>query len=177
MARMRERFPRLELARIIVAASPGMALLAGALMLLAGVLPSATAAISGIVIGRLVSQARAGAGGLLGPMAALAGVFVLQQLVTMLRAGACEGVAARTKEVVSGRLMRAVLAPRTIAHLEDPSVLDLIGRARGRGWVTMENVASAFLNQQTTRLQGIGALVLIGRYQPWLTPLIYGGFV
>jgi ABC-type multidrug transport system fused ATPase/permease subunit len=175
---VRERYPTLELVRIIVRASPRLALVAAALILLQGVLPSLTAALSGALIGDLISGNPAeNTNALLAPIVGLAALFVLQQFVTMLRAGVCETVASRTRAVVTTRLMRAVQAPRTIAHMEDPAMLDLLSRARGRGWLTMENVALAFLNQQTTRLQGIAALVLIAQFQPLLAPLLFVGFL
>lgn len=172
---MRERYPSLELIRVIIAASPRLAPITAVLMLLQGILPSATAALSGILIGELISTNASTR--VLGPMLGLAGLFILQQFVAMLRLAVCETVSTRTKAVATTRLMRAVQAPRTIAHLEDPAMLDLITRARGRGWITMENVAFAFLNQQTTRLQGVVALVLIAQFQPLLAPLVFAGFL
>jgi len=172
---VRERYPSLELIRVIIAASPRLAPITAVLMLLQGILPSATAALSGILIGELISTNASTR--VLGPMLGLAGLFILQQFVAMLRLAVCETVSTRTKAVATTRLMRAVQAPRTIAHLEDPAMLDLITRARGRGWITMENVAFAFLNQQTTRLQGVVALVLIAQFQPLLAPLVFAGFL
>src|SRR5579864_1950704 len=174
-ANVRERYPSLELIRVIIAASPRLAPITAVLMLLQGILPSATAALSGILIGELISTNASTR--VLGPMLGLAGLFILQQFVAMLRLAVCETVSTRTKAVATTRLMRAVQAPRTIAHLEDPAMLDLITRARGRGWITMENVAFAFLNQQTTRLQGVVALVLIAQFQPLLAPLVFAGFL
>ena len=179
--RLRERIPSLELVRIIAQAHSRLALLSVILMLAAGALPSITAVLSGVVISQLLAQMSRGMAlgtpQVIGPMVGLAALFVLQQLVTMLRVGACEALAARTNEVVTGRLMRATLAPRTIAHLEDAQLLDLISRVRGRGWFTMEYVSLAFLNQQTTRLQGIAALILVGQFQPVLAPIIFCGFL
>jgi ATP-binding cassette subfamily B protein len=173
--------PTLELARIIVLASPRRAALAALLMLLSGALPSAAAVLSGHIIGQVVDNlhqpSTLSTTGLVAPMAGLAALFVLQQLVTLLRVGACEVVATRTRQQVSGRLMRAMLAPRSLAHMEDPSILDQVSRVRGRGWMNAEAVAMAFMNQQTTRLQGIAALILIGRLQPWLAPILFAGFI
>jgi hypothetical protein len=76
-------------------------------------------------------------------------IFVLQQLVFPLRATVADALARRVQ--------RAALQPATVAHLEDPDVLDDVRRAGNTGAVDVRVAAVSLINQMANRLQGVVA--------------------
>ncbi|MGH2365721.1 MAG: ABC transporter ATP-binding protein [Chloroflexota bacterium] len=175
-----ERSPRFELLRTLIVVKRSLAIVAGLLTLLAALLPSAVALLSGTLIGLLIQQANRGSSiqpGLVAAISGLGALFIVQQLAATLRAGVAESLASRCRTAFRLRLMQAVSAPRTIAHLEDPRLLDQINQAKSTGWGDPERAARAFMSQQTTRLQAIAALVLVGQFQWWLAPILFACFV
>ncbi len=86
-------------------------------LLLLGLLPAAFA----IAMGGLVGSVRAGAPLVL-PLAFAGGVFLLLQILSPIHTAISQNLGARTASWLYDRLTRALVGPRGIGHLEDPSL-------------------------------------------------------
>jgi ATP-binding cassette, subfamily B, bacterial len=162
----------LQLVRLMPAASPWLTALAAATLLVGAALPSAFAVASGQVIAAFVGHLS-----LVTPLVLLGGVFVLQQAIGPVRAAAADGLGRRFKTSVGLRVMAATLAPATIAHLEDPDVLDHVDAARTPGWVDPRIAATALVNQLGMWLQGVVAVLLLAQFNEWLAAVVLAAYV
>ncbi len=105
-------------------------------------------------------------------------VYVLIQIVGPLRATVTNLLMRRIDESLAAGLMRTISAPRGIAHLEDPVVLDRLAQAQGA--VTGMSVGATvtyLAGTWVTRLQGVAALVIVARFRWWLAAVLAGGEV
>src|SRR5262249_15001301 len=77
------------------------------------------------------------------------------------RATGADALARRFLRATTERQMRAALRPPTVAHLEDPALLDLMERARNTGGVGPRNAVGALLAPGSIRARGLFAPVLV----------------
>ena len=140
-----------------------------ALSVLAGALVSPAFAL---LTGALVTGVTTGAGAV-GPLVALGALYAFQQVVGPARGAVAAALARRVDDRMRSRMMRAMLQPHGVAHLEDPALQDDLGLARGIAWgaspgSTVEGLSSLWL----ARLSAIGSLVLVARFRWWLGVLL-----
>lgn len=160
--------PRVVAHRLMWEASPVLAT-ALALSVLAG---AAVAPAFALVTGALVTGVTTGRGAL-GPLVTLGALYAFQQVVGPARGAVAAALARRVDDRMRSRMMLAMLGPNGVAHLEDPSLQDDLGLARGIAWgaspgSTVEGLSSLWL----ARLSAIGSLVLVAQFRWWLGVLL-----
>ena len=115
-----------------------MAVAVVVLVVLSGVAPNAFILATGAVVEAVPDAVAGGRGSsaadnLIAALTLVGGLFVARQVIDALRGAATEAFGLRFASSVSGRVVRAVLRPTGIAHLEDPASLDRIANAQGVG--------------------------------------------
>ncbi len=124
------------MARLVVAASPALALAVLAFVLVEGVLPTLALVAIGWATGRIPAAVAHGLGSpaghaLLVALAVGAGAYAL----SLMRSPLEDLLSAHSSAVMTAdlqrRLVRAVSRPTGIEHLEDPDVLDRLASATG----------------------------------------------
>lgn len=136
--------PRWQLARLLPRTDPRLAASVAALTLVEGLTPNARSVAGGALIGAVSAALASGdadtaRGTVALTLAALGVAFLLPFALTAWRAALSDGLARRFMREMMERQMRAMLRPATVAHLEDPALLDQMERARntggsGRAW-------------------------------------------
>ena len=130
--------PIITVVRLAPRAAPATAALVGVLVIASGLLPNAFILATGAVISAVTRGAGRGLDSPAGEdlvvaLVAVAVLFIAQQSLGPFR-DAVSGVwALKFQARISERVMRAVVGPPGIAHLEDPATLDNISRAQGVG--------------------------------------------
>ncbi|MGQ0432558.1 MAG: ABC transporter ATP-binding protein [Microthrixaceae bacterium] len=156
-----------ELPRISLPMTIGYAAITIAL----GAFPTATMLANGVLIGRLPAAADSG----VNSQAARSAVAALVVVgVIAILAWTTETFGALLREhlarVASRRwdqeLMAAVAAPATIAHLEDPAVLDRLEAAAGRTRAGPAQAVAVVGPVVTNILTGVFAIALVARFSP-----------
>src|SRR5207247_6610579 len=72
------------------------------------------------------------------------------------------------------RLMRADLTPPSIAHLEDPSLQNLVAGARAglSGWPRPADAPKAFVARASARISFVGAAALLVVFHWWIAVIV-----
>ncbi len=157
-------------------ASPGLAALWWAGLLLLGLLPAAFA----VAMGALVGAVRAGAP--LGwPLAFAGGVFLALQVLSPIHLAISQNLGYRTSAWLYDRLTEACVRPRGIGHLEDPALTtDLtVAREFDRGQtgpplnVSMDFIASGLI----TLITGVASAVVVSFWQWWAGALLAAAWI
>ena len=175
--------PRRDLIRQSAAVSPLLTLGAGALVVASGLLPAAFSLASGALAGAVAPAVGRGVGSTTGQrvvvaLAVAATVYVLIQVVGPLRASVCDVLMRRVDELLAIQLMRAVSGPRSIAHLENPVVLDKVAQAQGAVTGATAGAGITYLGVAwALRLQGLAALAILARFRWWLPLVLAAGMV
>jgi ATP-binding cassette subfamily B protein len=169
------------LARRSASISPGLSTATGAMVLVSALLWPALSLATGVLAAAVPPAVGRGMGSPAGrhvelALVSAATVYVLIQVVGPLWAAVSDVLTRRIDEAVATGLMRTVSGPRGIAHLEDPIVLDLLSQAQGSITGTTTGAAMASLGgMAAVRLQGIAALIIVGRFRWWLPPMLAAG--
>lgn len=129
--------------------------------------------ITGVLIAAVRSH-----GSLVGPLLAMAFVFVTLQVLTPLHTALSYNLGDRTSAWLYDRLTAACLNPEGIAHLEDPDLsADLqVARDFDRGMTgpplstSMDFIASGLVDM----ISGIASAALLFAFE-WWAPLVVGG--
>jgi ATP-binding cassette subfamily B protein len=103
-------------------------------------------------------------------------VYVLIQLVGPVRAMVGEMLVRRVDAALTIDLMQAMSGPRSIAHLEDATVLDRVAQAQGS--LSGHTIGAAVTYLAITwvqRVQGLAALVILLRFRWWLPLVLAAG--
>ena len=124
--------------RLLPQVSLGLTLVLGLLVLVGSAIGTgfmiATGRLVGSVPGSIESGLDSPAGkGMLINLGAVAILFAVQQVMGPLREALTEALGRRTDNAMRVRVMRAVLRPPGLRHLEDPRILDRIRQAQGVG--------------------------------------------
>jgi ATP-binding cassette subfamily B protein len=171
-AQPRARFA--SLVRLAYSASPRLVVATAGLALLAGLLPAALNLASGAAIGSLPGAVAGGwdspVGRRLGvALAVVAVATVALHALQPLLESVADLLLGRIDETLALRVMGAVSAPRTVAHLEDPAVHDRVLQAQGA--VSGRTPGGAAFNAAVTlgpRLRGVVALGILATFSWWL---------
>jgi len=142
----------------------GMANLLMAMSIAEGLLPATFAVVAGWLVGR----ARAGGEGLTAPLVAMAVVLVISEALPGLRGALVESFQHR----VSGRRRERVIATAqgiaSLAHLENPEVLDSLRPAARTDWPDTGAFTTAVFGYTSTRVVGLGSAALLFSFRWWL---------
>lgn len=166
--------PRLAFVRMLLAASPRLAILLGATLLLEAALTAGFAVASGELVGAVPGAVRGGLAspsgrGLAVALAAVVAVFILRQALEPFQGALVATLGRRLQGSFRGRAMRAALRPSGIAHLEDPANRDLIARVRGtaQGEYTPAQALRGLVNLSQKALTALTSTALIWIYYEW----------
>src|SRR5579884_1850760 len=165
------------LMRLLPRISVWLTLAVAACLLLNALLPTAFTLTTGFVIESVRLTSRQGFHSAVGQqlifgLALLGILFVAQQISGPLRAAATDALGRRLMQMVFQRLMRAVLHPSSVGHLEDPESLDQVNRATNLGNAGPRTAVNSLVTILTTQLQGLAALVIVAHFHWWLVPIL-----
>lgn len=174
----------LPVVRLMVARNP---LLSGAclvVLLLTGVLPTLFTLAGGALVGSVPGAVQGGFDSPAGErlilaVAATVGLFVLQQGIGAVGATMAYGLGERLTGHLKRRVMRVVLSPPGIAHLEDSDVMSKIAAAQsvGTGQYTPRHAVIAMLAVWAPRLSALGSTILLATFRWWLAAGLLLGWI
>ena len=148
--------------RLLRHVGPGLLILLVALELATAGAPLAVIAVIGVLVGRVAEG-----GAIAGPLAALTGLLLLQQLVGPFRTAVAYRATRRVDGVVRARVMAVANRSLGTAPLEDPDVLDRLELAGGTidlHWdASPGGAAVAVVSLAGRYLQVAGAALLLAR--------------
>jgi ATP-binding cassette subfamily B protein len=109
----------------------------------------------------------------LGVMALL---IVVLEIILPFTEAVTERLAYRVDLLLRERVLRAVLAPPTLAHLEDPGLANEVAMARTVGTESVQppQIVAALSGIATARLLAVGSAVVLAGYR-WWAPLVLVG--
>ncbi len=165
------------LARLLPVASRPLTVAFVASTVLGGLLPIAFAVTSGVAVDAVPPALDAGLGSPGGRRLVLAAVllgalFTVQQILGLVSGTLAYALARRVRRVTFRRAMVATLQPPTIAHLEDPALLDCVADATTLGPIGPGGGVTRLANQWRRWLVGVGGLVLLAGFRWWLAVLL-----
>lgn len=175
-----DRFKVALLARLTViklAPSLGIANLAMLLaaLVIGAVLPVAVSILTGILVGSIPGAVKEGLGGpvgrvLIGALAAVAGLYLIQQVLGPFQGAVGETMGRRLDGKIRERVMNSVLRPPGIAHLEDPKLLDEVSRARSTGplGATPGGAVAGLAGIASRYLQGFLFAAILFQFRWWI---------
>jgi ATP-binding cassette subfamily B protein len=155
-----------------------LAAVALASMVLSAALPTLFTLASGRLVGSIPGAVAHGLGSAAGrrltqSLLAMAGLYVAQLAILPFVSFGTQTLGRRVDRVVAERVMRAVLGPPGIAHLEDPNLQDDVAKASGIvGGTTPGNALVGLVNLWGTRLAGVGAFAIVVSYRWWLAVVL-----
>ena len=170
-----------DLVRASAGVAPGLTAALGALVASAGLLPPAFTLATGALAQAVPEAVGRGMGSPAGHRVTVALlvatlVYVSIQVVGPIRAMVGEILMRRIDESLAVDLMRAVSAPRGIAHLEDPRVLDRVAQAQGAvHGATVGGTVTVLGGVWMLRLQGLAALAILTWFRWWLPLVLAAG--
>jgi ATP-binding cassette subfamily B protein len=151
-----------DAARLLRHIGPGLLAPLVALELAAAGAPLTIIAVIGVLVGRV-----AGGGAVAGPLSALTGLLLIQQLIGPFRTALAYRATRRVDTVVRARVMAVANRSLGIGPLEDPEVLDRLELAGGTidlFWnASPGGAAVAVISLAGRYLQVVGAAWLLGR--------------
>lgn len=175
LAAVRARRPLLELVWLLPQANPWAAGAVAAHTLATGLLPVASMLAVSVLVAAVGGEpapppVRADSWTVLW---ALAGVLLTLHVAVPLLEAAGERLAHDLDLLRRGRLLRAVLAPPTIAHLEDPHLADELALAKSAGTehVQTPRAVAALSTLGATRLMAAVSAGVLLTYR-WWAPLV-----
>jgi ATP-binding cassette subfamily B protein len=141
------------------------------------VLPVGFALLSGVAVDAVPAAIEGGlgsAGGrrLLWAAMGLGGLFVAQQALGPVTAALGRALGRRIRRHLYLRSMAATMAPPTIAHLEDPALLDLVADATTLHPVGPRWSVSSLVAMWRRWLMGAAGVALLATYRWWLALLL-----
>jgi ABC-type multidrug transport system fused ATPase/permease subunit len=163
---------RWELARGAFVASPSLA----TFILFVVALGAILAPLLALQVGNTVTAVHAAARGGPGSAAAdqlirhilIAGaIFFVRQVSAPLLDPLADQLGLRFRSLVFRRTFRAMVAPSSVAHLEDPTKKDLVLRAATPGRYGPRTALWGLVLQWAGRLGGVGGFVLLFAYRWW----------
>jgi ATP-binding cassette subfamily B protein len=167
------------LARLLPVASRPLTLAFVTCTVLGALLPIVFALVAGVAVDAVPAALDAGLGSPGGRRLVLAAgllgaLFTVQQTLGLVSGTVAYALARRVRRVTFRRAMVAILQPPTIAHLEDPALLDRIADATTLGPIGPGGGVTRLANQWRRWLVGVGGLVLLARFRWWLAVLLAG---
>lgn len=172
------RAARRTLIGLVWKISPGLAIAAVAIIIVTVVASLASMFAAGALVGAIPKavqavQAGRGAGArrdVLFSLVVIAVVFVYQQVLGPFTSLVVQSLGRRVNGALRVRVMRAMLKPPGIAHLERPDLLDKVRDAQGvgEGQHTPGGVIEALVNLSSARLNSLACTVILAGFNVWL---------
>ena len=167
------RLPPLILTlRLLPAASRRLSAAVAALVVLSALLPAIFALVSGALVGSIGGVVEAGwsspAGRrLIGLIAVLVALFVLQQVSGPGLRALADALGRRAEGRLRLRVMAATLGPAGVAHLEDPAVVDLVTEAQsvGTGETTVKDATTGIAALASQNLSAVLSALVLAAYR------------
>lgn len=94
-------------------------------------------------------------------------LFAIGQAFAPLSFPLSDQLGMRARTAVYLRILDANLEPSSVAHLEDPTMKDLVEHAQDPGFITTRQAVRGLVARWSTRLGSAGGLVLLGLYHWW----------
>ena len=155
--------------------APGLAALVTILVLASALLPNAFILATGAVVSAVARGAGRGMDSPAGDdlvvaLIAVATLFVAQQSVGPFRDAATAVWSLKFRARISERVVRAVVIPPGIAHLEDPRTLDDISRAQGvgPGGIGPSDALRGLVMLAELRFAAVVSAVILASFRWWL---------
>ena len=174
----------LPVLRLMASRNPLLFGLCLLVLLLTGILPTAFTLAGGALVGSVPGAVEGGFGSPAGERLILAlgvtvGLFVLQQGIGAVGTTLAYGLGERLTGHLKRRVMRVVLSPPGIAHLEDPGVMSKIAAAQsvGTGQYTPRHAVIAMLVVWGPRVSSIGSAILLATFRWWLAAALLAGWI
>ncbi|MFN2540298.1 MAG: ABC transporter ATP-binding protein [Mycobacteriales bacterium] len=104
-------------------------------------------------------------------------LFGLQQALVPLVDTGSDVVGLRVRGAVFRRTMAALLAPASVAHLEDPETADVVAVATASNQYGPRSAVVGLANQVLARASGTGALLVVLLYRWWAGVLLVAAMV
>lgn len=175
--RVRSR-PAVLLVRAWFRASPPLAIAVIVVAAVTSLLPALFALSIGALVAALPHVVRDGVGSPAGQRLVASAfvvgvVFALQQVAGTWRAVVLAGgLGRRVTTELADRQTATMLAPPTVAHLEDPSFLDDVAKAKGYGGIGPWAATTGLVQLWTSRAAGFASLAVAARYHPLVALLV-----
>lgn len=173
------RLARLTLFKLLPSLGIGNLLLLGIMLVIGGILPVALSVASGMLVGSVPSAIEGGLGSpagrvLISALAAVSVTYLIQQVIGPVQGTVSETMGRRLDGKLRERVMRAVLRPVGIEHLEDSKLLDEISKARGvgPGQFTPGGAVAGLAGIASRYLQGFLFAVLLAGFRWWLPAIL-----
>ncbi|HUQ39056.1 MAG TPA: ABC transporter ATP-binding protein [Acidimicrobiales bacterium] len=164
---------RWTIVRLMPTISRPMAWSIGGVGLVSVVLPSAFTLATGGLVGAVPAAVEHGLDSgpgrhLLVLLAVVAGLFVAQQVVSPVLNVLVTSLGIRVNAVLRARVMRALLAPPGVRHLEDPAHQDTLALAKdvGPSQVPPGQAVQGLTELVMTRSRGVLAMVIVATMLP-----------
>lgn len=170
---------------MLTRAFPGLTAALLGLGALAGATPAAFAVATGVLVGALRGASEAGFNSpsghrVIGALVAMGAITLVQEIASGAQGFVSNELYAGFDEHVLARIMRACLSPAWAGHLDDPDVQRRITLAKAAARFGPGELVSGLSTKWALRVEGIGGLVVIGRFSPWaavgigISWLVYG---
>ena len=160
--------PRIVAHRMMWAASPRLTIVLAVMVVAGAAFGPLYALATGALVGAVAANAE-----VLPALFTIGGLYGAQQVLSPLREAVLTTLAHRVDDDVRSRMMRAMLTPNGVAHLEDPSLQDQLGLARGIAWgMTPGSTTNGLAALWLARLSAIGSLALVAGFRWWIALLL-----
>ena len=173
------RSARWLLLRLLPRISTPLCVAAGAIVLVAVTLSTASTIFTGVLVGAVPGAVEGGfdspAGGrLIMALVIVGALFMTNQIIGPVQSLVVSTLSRRVNKHLQQRVMRASLAPTGIAHLEDPELLDKVRDASGvgEGQFTPGGAVGGIISGAHTRLGTLVAAVIVAQFKWWLAVLL-----
>ncbi len=171
------RRARWALARELPTVSRPLTVAAIACMLAGAALPAGFAVATGVAVEAVQGAVEAGIGSaagrrLVAGVAAVGALFALSQMLHPVEDLIVSRLARRMRIRTYQRSIAATLRPATIAHLEDPALLDLVSAATILSTNGPASAVRGLLNLARRRVAVLGPFVLIASFEIWAAVLL-----
>ena len=169
------RRPVIELLRLLPQASAWGTVGFLVLVLVAGLLPVAVMLATGALVAAVGGQPPPlpGIHSAWAALALIAALFVLLRVIGPFMAPVVDHLGYRLELAMRERMLRAVLRPPTIAHLEDPQLADELAQARtvGTEQVQATQVIEILAAIASSRLLAVSSAVVLAGFR-WWAPVV-----
>jgi ATP-binding cassette, subfamily B, bacterial len=174
-SRLRSR-PELRFLGVLHHASPGLALMWWALMVLRGLLPPAFTLATGVLVGAAQAGQPLGA-----PLVVAGALFLGLNTLGPVQVAVSADLGARTAIWLRGRLVDACVQPDGLRHMEDPALADDLTKARafdtGMGGPMLIQSVPPIGDGIAQLLAGLIQALILARYGWWAAVLVAAGWL
>lgn len=173
------RLARLTILKLLPSLGMGNLVLLGIMLVIGGILPIALSVATGLLVGSVPGAVQGGLDSptgrvLISALAAVSVTYLIQQVIGPVQGAVSETMGRRLDGKLRERVMRAVLRPVGIEHLEDSRLLDEISKARGvgPGQFTPGGAVAGLAGIASRYLQTFLFALLLAGFKWWLPAIL-----